>query len=78
MLKSPIASVIANPKIVRENKLERKEGLRAVALIILPKTIPIPTPAPPNPEEAKPAPIYLALCNIFNLNNKFLEIIQIK
>ena len=60
-----MASTIAKPKIVKENKEERKEGLRAVALIIEPNTIPIPTPAPPNQDEANPAPIYLAACNIF-------------
>ena len=61
---NPIASTIAKPKIVKENKEALKDGLRAVALIIDPNTIPIPTPAPPKPEEAKPAPIYFAACNI--------------
>lgn len=68
MENKPIASVRAKPKIVIENKEERKEGLRAVALIKEPKTIPIPTPAPANPKEANPAPINLALCNIIIYN----------
>jgi len=59
-----MASTRAKPKIVKENKEARKEGLREVALIIEPKTIPIPAPAPDKPLEAKPAPINLEACNI--------------
>ncbi len=69
-----MASVKANPKIVKENKEERKEGLRAVAFNIPLKTKPIPTPAPPKPKEAKPAPIILADCNILNNFIKFKKI----
>lgn len=60
MAKSPIASDKAKPKIVKENKDERKEGLRAVPLIKALNTNPIPIPAPVNPDDANPAPINLA------------------
>jgi hypothetical protein len=39
-------------------------GFLAVAVINEPNTTPIPAPAPIKPEQATPAPIYLAAANI--------------
>ena len=55
-----IASVKANPKIAILNKSSFKFGLRAIPKIKEPKITPIPSPAPVNPNVAKPAPIFCA------------------
>jgi hypothetical protein len=39
-------------------------GFLAVAKINEPNTVPIPAPAPINPEHATPAPMYFAAANI--------------
>ena len=57
--------------MVKENKEERNEGLRAVALIKALKTNPIPTPAPLKPKLANPDPIILADCNILKITIYF-------
>ena len=54
---SAIASVKANPKIVRRNSLCSNEGLRETPTTKAPNTVPIPAPAPPTAIVAAPAPI---------------------
>jgi len=59
---NPVASANANPRIAYWNNCGRKEGFLAVASIKLPKTKPIPAPAPDKPIVAKPEPIIFAAC----------------
>ena len=56
----PQASANAKPNIAWGNKVALKDGLRDVPLINATKTIAIPIAAPPNPNVAIAAPIYLA------------------
>ena len=76
MANKPVASANAKPKIVNENKDERKEGFLAVPLIKAANTNPIPIPAPVNPDDANPAPINLAASRIY-LNNLLLIIMSL-
>ena len=60
-LKSPRASVKANPKIAYEKRSDLIEGFLLVELIKAANTIPTPIPAPANPIVVSPAPIIFAL-----------------
>ena len=60
ILNKPIASTKENPKIVKENNEDLKEGFLAVPLIKAANTKPIPNPAPVKPDDANPAPINFA------------------
>ena len=73
--KRPIASTKEKPKIVKVNKEDLNEGLRAVPLIKAANTKPIPQPAPVNPDDANPAPINLADSRITK-KKKIKEIIS--
>jgi len=64
---NPVASARANPKIAKENNWFLTWGFLAVDAIKEEKIKPIPAPAPINPEQAKPAPIYFAAVNILIL-----------
>ena len=61
-----MASAKAKPKMAYENNCDLICGFLAVEAINEEKIKPIPAPAPINPEQAKPAPIYLAAANILN------------
>ena len=58
------ASARAKPKMAYVNNCPRKAGFRAVDEIKEAKTCPIPIPLPVSPILLRPAPIYLAACNI--------------
>ena len=61
---NPVASAKANPKIAKLNNCPLICGFLAVDAIKEEKIKPIPAPAPINPEQAKPAPMYFAAANI--------------
>ena len=63
----PVASQRANPKIVKENNCPLNWGFLAVDAINEEKILPIPIPAPINPEQEIPAPIYFAAAIIFKI-----------
>ena len=65
---NPVASAKANPKIAYPNNCPLTCGFLAVDAIKAEKIKPIPAPAPINPEQANPAPMYFAAANIFILN----------
>ena len=71
-LNRPVASAKANPKIENWNNCPLNWGFLAVDAINEEKMLPIPIPAPINPEQAIPAPIYFAAAIIFN-NCVFLD-----
>lgn len=60
----PVASAKANPRIAKLNNCPLICGFLAVEAINEEKIKPIPAPAPINPEQAKPAPMYFAAVNI--------------
>jgi hypothetical protein len=64
---NPVASAKANPRIANENNCPLIDGFLDVEAINEEKIKPIPAPAPINPEQAKPAPIYFAAANIANI-----------
>ena len=68
----PVDSQRAKAKIAIENKSFLREGFLLIPKIKLPKTDPIPTPAPIIPIVAKPAPIILDSININELKNRTL------
>jgi hypothetical protein len=72
----PVASAKANPKIAKVNNWFRTCGFRAVDAIKEEKINPIPIPAPINPEQANPAPIYFAATNILKFK-KFYDSVWI-
>ena len=57
---NPVASAKAKPNIAYENNCDLICGFLAVEAIKEEKIKPIPAPAPIKPEQANPAPIYLA------------------
>ena len=61
---NPVASAKANPKIAILNNCPLICGFLAVDAINEEKIKPIPAPAPINPEQANPAPMYFAAANI--------------
>ena len=61
---NPVASAKANPKIAYPNNCPLICGFLAVDAINAEKINPIPAPAPINPEQAKPAPMYFAAANM--------------
>ena len=65
---NPVASAKANPKIAYPNNCPLIWGFLAVDAINAEKINPIPAPAPINPEQAKPAPMYFAAANICKFN----------
>ena len=67
---NPVASAKANPKIAYVNSCPLIWGFLAVDAIKDEKIKPIPAPAPINPEQAKPAPMYFAAANI--IINKYI------
>ena len=62
----PVASARAKPKIAKLNNCPLICGFLAVEAISAEKIKPIPAPAPIKPEQANPAPKYLAAANILN------------
>lgn len=67
-LNNPVASAKANPRIANENNCPLIDGFLDVEAINEEKIKPIPAPAPINPEQAKPAPIYFAAANICQIS----------
>ena len=74
---NPVASAKANPKIAYPNNCPLICGFLAVEAIKAEKIKPIPAPAPINPEQAKPAPMYFAAANIFIISRLFLTVSNI-
>ena len=74
---NPVASAKANPKIAYPNNCPLICGFLAVEAIKAEKIKLIPAPAPINPEQAKPAPMYFAAANIFIISRLFLTVSNI-